>query len=48
MDNLVKYLPLLKNPLQKSMQQNLQLNKMYIEQHIKTGVVVGKKDVAEI
>ena len=48
MDNLVRYLPLLSNPLQKSMNQNLQLKKSYIEQHITKGVVVNKKDVVEI
>lgn len=45
MDNLMKYLPLLMNPLQKSLSSSLQLNKKYINQHIKTGIVVLKKDV---
>ena len=44
----MKYLPLLTNPLQKSSSLSLQLNKSYIEQHIKTGLVVEKKDVNQI
>jgi hypothetical protein len=45
---LIRYLPLIYNPLQKGRSLGMQLNGEYISKYIKKGIINSKKDIDEI